>query len=129
MKSYSFSVDDVKNIDVNRIICEQAEAGNDISLICAKGHNEHYLLISNEFLGGFRREDNVIVCGEPLSLGWGYGVCTAIQDGMTDFRLSPDGFRMCGRWNEVTESPSELKEQIAFARQYKRKITINVYTL
>lgn len=134
MFEYSFVVQDVKEINFNRILTEQKEDGSDVSLITSENGNS-YVLVHKDFLGQFHYEDNVKLNGSNIQPLWGDGEVYA-QYHNKGFRLentygkSHQDISLNGRVSAVSvKDVKKLKEELANARAFIRKIKVNVHSL
>jgi hypothetical protein len=89
------------------------------------------VFLREEFIRQFTREDNVVVGRRPLSPGWGLTLYRQSQANDKTIRLytwgvdqtCPDGWR----WLGTDESPREIIDQIETARQFRRRLSVDVF--
>jgi len=131
--SYEFVVDDVKKIDLNRILSDQRKRGNDISLITSQNGNE-YLLIHREFLSQFNLGDAQVLCGQILYPHWGYGTVTQVYSTQgfafeMDNMTSSVDISLDGRIMKVDVPIPLVKKGLEKARAFRRRVKVSVRTL
>ena len=134
MFEYGFVVKEVQEIDFNRILVEQKESGNDVSLVTSENGNS-YVLVHNDFLNQFHFGDEVKLNGSNLRPIWG--------DGLVYAQYVNGGFRLENTWGKPSQNISkngrislipirdvkQLKDELANARAFIRKIKVNVHSL
>lgn len=126
---YSFVVKKAEKIDLDRILKEQKEAGNLVSVV-TDGNTPKILLIHNKFLDKFNYQDNLTVISESLNPHWGkQSYDLQYVDQSFDINTGENELGN-GRWEYLHGISLEtVKQQIEKARNFKRKITVNVHTL
>ena len=137
MFEYSFNVKDVQEINFNRILTEQKESGQDVSLITSENGN-HYVLVHNDFLNQFHFEDGVTLNGYNIHPVWGDGRIYAQYQNkgfvLVDTFGKPNqdiqDISKNGRVSQVLMGyVKKLREELAVARAFIRKIKVNVHSL
>jgi hypothetical protein len=130
-KMYSFEISDISELDLDRIIQENVEAGVHAVIVPCK--NDDLLLISNEFLAQFQPGDYILVDGNALQPAWGHdriGVYYKDDKLSLHWRADSQVGVTLGRATRINSKNRErVAQQIRAAMDYERKIKVEVLQL
>lgn len=127
---YSFEIPNIGELDLDRIIQENAEMG--IHAVLIPSENSDLLLISNELLARFESGDNVLVMNNALQPVWGQSSVGIYHKGRKiAFHSTYDRATVTlGRAARISPTNREqIVREIQAAINYERKIKVEVLQL
>lgn len=126
---YTFTVADVGDIDLDRIVQENRAVGVDATVIPLQREGDFAVVLSSELLKRFEAQDEIVVCGEPLSPRWGKVLmCVShLRGELVSSSTSRVGWMTRGRCiTALGTSVAQIEDELRFALSYEREIEVKV---